>query len=294
MSAEGTIHIPVMLEEVLAGLAPQPGQVLVDATAGGGGHLRRLAESVGPQGRVLAIDRDPAAIERLAGELPGGPAILIWGNYADLPEILAEQGLPQVAGILLDLGLSSDQLADTERGFSFNIDGTLDLRFNPQSGEPAWRLIQRLSAEHLADLIYQYGEERQSRRIARAIVDARRREPIRTARHLAEIVRGAVGARYRDRIDPATRTFQALRIAVNHELENVRLALKRFPDCLEPGGRLAVISFHSLEDRLVKEAFRDDPRWTPLTRKPLRPSDLEILRNPRSRSAKLRLAERAA
>jgi 16S rRNA (cytosine1402-N4)-methyltransferase len=282
-----------LLDEVLVQLDPQPGQTLVDGTAGGGGHLRALLQRVVPGGQVVAIDRDPAAIERLGGQLDGLPVQLVCGNYADLPEILAQRQVGRVSGVLLDLGLSSDQLADASRGFSFSIDGPLDLRFNPQSGEPAWRLVQRLSAEHLADLIFRYGEERQSRRIARAIVEARRSGPLRTAAELAEVVRRAVGTRYRDRIDPATRTFQALRIAINHELDNLRQALNRLPDCLQPGGRLVVISFHSLEDRLVKEAFRDDPRWRRITRKPIRPTEAEVLRNPRSRSAKLRVAARA-
>ena len=261
MTADPTLHIPVMSQEVLAALDPQLGQILVDATAGGGGHLRRLAVSVGPQGHVLGIDHDPKAVERLQQEFTDGPVDIVWGNYADLPEILEDRQLPQVSGILLDLGLSSDQLADASRGFSFHIDGPLDLRFNPHSGEPAWRLLQRLSAEHLADLIYRYGEERHSRRVARAIVEARRTAPLRTAQEVADVIRRAIRSRYRDRIDPATRTFQALRIAVNHELENLQTALRRMPDCLAPGGRLAVISFHSLEDRLVKMAFREDPRW---------------------------------
>jgi 16S rRNA (cytosine1402-N4)-methyltransferase len=281
-----------MCDEVLALLDPRPGQWVVDATAGGGGHLRRLAEAVGSSGRVLAIDRDPAAVERLEASFAGLPVEVIWGNYVDLPEILAERQILSVAAILLDLGLSSDQLADAERGFSFHIDGPLDLRFNPQSGEPAWRLVQRLSETHLADLIFTYGEERQSRRIARAIVAARRQEPIRSAKQFADVVRKSVVGRYHDRIDPATRTFQALRIAVNQELDTLRIALNRFPDCLASSGRLAVISFHSLEDRLVKEAFRNDTRWRAVTRKPLRPSAAEIGMNPRSRSAKLRAAER--
>ena len=196
-------------------------------------------------------------------------------------------------GILLDLGLSSDQLADTERGFSFSSTGPLDLRFNPMQGKPAWRLLERLSAEHLADLIYQFGEERYSRRIARAIVAAAaeigrwKRRPIWPS----WCVRCVPRSRH-DRIDPATRTFQALRIAVNDELKSLEIALRRLPDCLRPGGRLAVISFHSLEDRQVKEAFRDDPRLTPLTEKPVTPSDAECGQNPRSRSAKLRVAVR--
>jgi 16S rRNA (cytosine1402-N4)-methyltransferase len=193
----------------------------------------------------------------------------------------------------MDLGVSSDQLADPRRGFSFSSEGPLDLRFDPMSGEPAYRLIDRLSAEHLADLIYHYGEERYSRRIARAIVDARHAGPIETAAELAELVRRCVPTpRGGHRIDPATRTFQALRIAVNDELKSLEIALRRIPDCLAPGARMAVISFHSLEDRRVKEAFRNDPRMEVLTSKPIRPSEAEIEINPRSRSAKMRVASR--
>ena len=195
--------------------------------------------------------------------------------------------------MVLDLGVSSDQLADPVRGFSFSADGPLDLRFDPSAGEPAWRLVNRLSAEHLADLIYHYGEERYSRRIARAIVKARREKPIKRAAELADLVRRCVPtSRGGHQIDPATRTFQALRIAVNDELKSLEIALRRIPDCLRPQGRLAVISFHSLEDRRVKEAFRDDPRYQVLTRKPVRPSAQEIADNPRARSAKLRVAAR--
>ena len=170
--------------------------------------------------------------------------------------------------------------------------GPLDLRFDPMQGKPAWRLLERLSADHLADLIFLYGEERYSRRIARAIVERRREKPIATAADLAELVRRCVPRTRHDRIDPATRTFQALRIAVNDELKSLEIALCRLPDCLRPGGRLAVISFHSLEDRRVKEAFRDNSRLTSLTRKPITPSDAESADNPRSRSAKLRVAVR--
>ncbi len=207
--------------------------------------------------------------------------------------MLAQLEIPAVDGIVLDLGLSSDQLDDAERGFSFDSDGPLDLRFDTDSGEPAWRLVERLEATELANLIFEYGEERHSRRIARNIVERRAIEPIRTARQLAEIVRRSVprGPDAR-RIDPATRTFQALRIAVNDELGSLRTALEKFPGCLRVGGRLAVISFHSLEDRMVKTAFRDDPRYEVLTRKPLRPGEAEIERNPRARSAKLRVAQR--
>jgi 16S rRNA (cytosine1402-N4)-methyltransferase len=288
-------HQPVLLAEVLQWLAPQPGQTLVDGTLGGGGHSRALAERIAPGGQVIALDRDPEALERAEAALAGLPVRLEHGNFCDLPEILQQLGVAAVDGIVLDLGLSSDQLADSERGFSFTADGPLDLRFDTSTGEPAWRAIDRLSAEHLADLIYRYGEERCSRRIARAIVERRRDDPIRTAAELAELVRRVVPRRRGpQRIDPATRTFQALRIAVNDELKSLEIALRRLPECLRPGGRLAVISFHSLEDRRVKEAFRDDPRYGPLTRKPIIPSEEESSRNPRSRSAKLRVAERKA
>jgi 16S rRNA (cytosine1402-N4)-methyltransferase len=239
------------------------------------------------------LDRDPEAIAVAERNLSGLPIQLAQSNYCDLPEVLAQMQLDAVDGVLLDLGLSSDQLADATRGFSFDTDGPLDLRFNSLQGEPAWRLVNRLSAEHLADLIYQYGEERHSRRIARAIVDARRRSPIRTAAQLAELVRRCVPRSRHQRIDPATRTFQALRIAVNDELKSLEIALRRIPGCLRPGGRFAVISFHSLEDRRVKEAFRDDSRLVVLTKKPVRPQPAEIDNNPRCRSARLRVAQRA-
>jgi 16S rRNA (cytosine1402-N4)-methyltransferase len=209
-------------------------------------------------------------------------------------ESLAEFGVDQVDGILLDLGLSSDQLADHGRGFSFDSAGDLDLRFDTSRGLPAWKLIERMPAQELADMIYRYGEERLSRRIARRIVESRARFPIRTAADLASIVRSCVPRRSSLKIDPATRTFQALRIAVNNEIDALETILRQGPDLLRPGGRMAVISFHSLEDRIVKQAFRDDPRLTVLTRKPIRPSDEEIARNPRAKSAKLRVAERPA
>ena len=213
--------------------------------------------------------------------LAGLPIKLAQSNFCDLPEVLHTVDIAAVDGILLDLGMSSDQLADADRGFSFDADGPLDLRFDPSEGEPAWRLINRLSAEHLADLIYLYGEERYSRRIARAIVETRRQQPIRTAGELAAVVRRAIPPAQRpERIDAATRTFQALRIAVNEELKSLEIALRRFPEVLRPGGRLAVISFHSLEDRRVKAAFRDDPRWEALTRKPVQATEAEMARNP--------------
>jgi 16S rRNA (cytosine1402-N4)-methyltransferase len=292
MSGGTSQHVPVLAEETLAWLRPAAGQIFVDGTLGGGGHARLIAEIVGPTGRVIGLDRDQSALEFARDRLHGLPIDFEHANYADLPEVLAQRDVAAVDGIVLDLGLSSDQLADAERGFSFHSTGTLDLRFDLTRGEPAWKLIERLSDEHLADIIFQHGEERYSRRIARRIVERRRTAPIRTAADLAELVRGAVPRGKHERIDPATRTFQALRIAVNDELKWVSVALRRFPDCLRPGGRMVVISFHSLEDRLVKEAFRDDDRLTVLTRRPVRAGETETAANPRARSAKLRVAER--
>jgi len=292
MPSESTQHVPVLAGEVITWLRPSAGQTLVDGTLGGGGHTRLLAQAVGPTGTVIALDRDPAAVARASVDLAGLPVRAFQGNYSDLPETLGELDLGTVDGILLDLGLSSDQLLDAERGFSFHSAGPLDLRFDPSRGEPAWKLVERLSAEHLANLIYRYGEERYSRRIARRIVETRRAAPIRTAADLARVVRQSVPRSHTERIDPATRTFQALRIAVNEELKWLEVGLRRLPDCLRPGGRLAVISFHSLEDRLVKESFRDDARVDVLTRRPVRPTEEECAVNPRSRSAKLRVAER--
>jgi len=292
MPSGPTQHVPVLPQEVLEWLRPAPGQTFVDGTLGGGGHARLLAERVSPGGLVIGLDRDPIAIERTAIELQHVPLRAIHGNYSDIPETLAELAIPHVDGILLDLGLSSDQLADSNRGFSFQSDGPLDLRFDTSRGFPAWKMIDRLSAEHLADLIYEFGEERYSRRIARRIVEARRTASIQTASELARVIRESVPRKHNDRIDPATRTFQALRIAVNEELKWLKVALRRLPDCLRPGGRIAIISFHSLEDRMVKESFRNDERLTVQTRRPLRATEEEVETNPRSRSAKFRVAER--
>jgi 16S rRNA (cytosine1402-N4)-methyltransferase len=295
MEHSSPIHVPVMAEEVIHWLDPRPGGTFVDGTLGGGGHTLALSDRVGPGGLVLALDRDPAARAAAERRLAGRSIKLAAANYRELGEVLAQLQISCVDGIVLDLGLSSDQLADDTRGFSFDAEGSLDLRFDPDSDEPAWRLIERLTEKQLADLIFRFGEERHSRRIARNIVEQRNKQPIRTAAQLAALVRRSVPhaqARGGPRIDPATRTFQALRIAVNDELGALEESLRKFPDFLRPLGRLAVISFHSLEDRLVKEAFRDDPRYEVLTKKPLRPSEAEIERNPRARSAKLRVAQR--
>ncbi len=286
-------HVPVMLDQVVHWLDPTEGTVVVDGTLGGGGHTRALAGRVGPTGLVIALDRDPAAIAAAERNLAGMPVKLVQANFCDLPEVIRQLDVPAVDGVLLDLGVSSDQLADQERGFSFSAGGPLDLRFDPLSGEPARRLVNRLSVQRLAELIHDYGEERYSRRIARAIVRRRREKPIETALELAELVRRCVPRTAGGgRIDPATRTFQALRIAVNQELKSLEIALRRIPDCLKPQAPLAVISFHSLEDRRVKEAFRDDRRLRALTPKPLRPDVEEVTGNPRARSAKFRVAQR--
>jgi 16S rRNA (cytosine1402-N4)-methyltransferase len=292
MTPGPTQHVPVLAAEVIVWLRPAAGQVVVDGTLGGGGHARLLAQAVGSDGSVIGLDRDEIALEAASERLHGLPLRAVHANYSDLPEVLADLGIEAVDSILLDLGLSSDQLADAERGFSFHSEGPLDLRFDSGRGDPAWKILERLSAEHLADLIFKYGEERFSRRIARKIVEARATAPVRTAAQLAEIVRRSVPRGKFERIDPATRTFQALRIAVNEELKWLEVALRRLPDCLRPGGRMAVISFHSLEDRLVKESFRNDARLKVLTRRPVGPTEQETAENPRSRSAKLRVAER--
>ena len=267
---------------------------VVDGTLGGGGHTRLLAEIVGPTGKVIAIDRDPSAIERGAKELTHLPIRFAQANFCNLPEVLDAVEVESIDGMLLDVGISSDQLADRERGFSFDSDGPLDLRFDPTEGEPAWKLIHRLRPETLADLIYEFGEERHSRRIARRIAHARERQPIESAKEFAKLVTSAIPrqATQQKRIHPATRTFQALRIAVNEELKSLQIALERIPACLKPGGRLVVISFHSLEDRLVKTAFRSPQIWNCLTKSPVEATADEVATNRRSRSARLRAAER--
>jgi 16S rRNA (cytosine1402-N4)-methyltransferase len=289
-----TEHQGVLKSEVLQWLDPRPGGAYVDGTVGGGGHTRLLAERVGPTGLVIGFDRDPGALRHAEPLLAELPVRLLAGNFSTAADVLPALGVDAVDGILLDLGMSSDQLSDATRGFSFDAAGPLDLRFDTGEGEPAWKLLQRLSERHLADLIYEYGEERFSRRIAKNVVIARRRSTIRTSRDLTQIVCDSIprSVARKQRIHPATRTFQALRIAVNNELGSLERALERFPEILRPGGRLAIISFHSLEDRRVKNAFREDPRYAVLTKKPIRPNEEELSQNPRSRSARLRIGEK--
>ncbi|MDO5566635.1 MAG: 16S rRNA (cytosine(1402)-N(4))-methyltransferase RsmH [Planctomycetia bacterium] len=297
MTEETTVHLPVMLNEVVEALQPQPGKTLVDGTLGGAGHTIAIARLVGSQGLVLGIDRDLEAIDRAEKRIKSLNESLsirlAQANYCDFPEALDMLNIQQVDGILLDLGLSSDQLADPRRGFSFDSEGELDLRFDTTEGVPAYELLNRWSAEQIADIIYKYGEERYSRRIARAIVEFREERPLRFASELAAICRRSIpGPRGAMRIDPATRTFQAIRIAVNEELKSLETFFDVAAERLAPGGRLAIISFHSLEDRIVKTRLRDDERYRVITRKPIEATQEELERNPRSRSAKLRVAER--
>lgn len=297
-SASKTQHIPVLLEETIEGLDLAPGKVVVDGTLGGGGHAVAIARKVGSSGLVIGTDRDSSALERLDRRIAelGEPLNLktYFANYCDFDDALERTGVERVDGFLLDLGLSSDQLADRSRGFSFDSDGELDLRYDTTEGEPAYKLLNRWKEEKIADVIFKYGEDRLSRRIARAVVERRRQEPIRYARELAEICRRCdpTPPWSKKRIDPATRTFQALRIVVNDELGSLETFLKKFTESLKVGGRVAIISFHSLEDRIVKNAFRDSEGLRILTKKPIVATGEEVERNPRARSAKLRIAER--
>ncbi len=299
--ATSAYHIPVLLAEVLAGLAPRPGGRYIDGTLGGGGHAAAILEASGPDGQLLGLDVDPAALAETQARLAGfgARASIQRGNFRNLAEHAEAAGFTQVDGILLDLGVSSHQLDTAERGFSFGADAPLDMRLDPEEPETAADLVNRLPETVLADTIYRYGEEHGSRRIARFIVETRRKQSIETTSQLAEIVARALGGR-RGKIHPATRTFQALRIAVNRELESLELVLPQAVDLLVPGGRLAVIAFHSLEDRIVKQFFRaesgyggtEQRRLQIITPKPLEASQAETHANPRSRSAKLRVAER--
>ncbi|TWU02682.1 16S rRNA (cytosine(1402)-N(4))-methyltransferase RsmH [Stieleria varia] len=288
-----TCHVSVMPDEIVAWLGEIQPNVIVDGTYGGGGHSQLLLNVVpSTGGHVIGLDRDPAVLRRTESEDLDDRLSVFCGSYEKTPQALEALGLSHADGMVLDLGLSSDQLADRDRGFSFQNDGPLDLRFDPENGVPADEWLQRNSEKDIADAIYQFGEERFSRRIAREIVArARERSPVRTVNELVEICRRCVPRSKNHDIHPATRTFQALRIAVNDELAILQRTLADAPNWIAPGGRIAVISFHSLEDRIVKQQFRDDERWEILTRKPLRPSDVEVANNPRSRSAKLRVAQ---
>jgi 16S rRNA (cytosine1402-N4)-methyltransferase len=287
-------HVAVLPAEVLDALAPAPGQTLVDATVGAGGHARLLAERLGPTGRLIGLDRDAAMLALARPRLEGLPVTLVQASFAELRHVLDELGIAAVDGVLADLGVCSDQLDAPERGLSFQQAGPLDMRLDPTEGEPATALLRRLSERDLADLIWRYGEERFSRRIARKIVATRQRAPLETTEQLADLVRRCVPwpKGRRPAIDPATRVFQALRIAVNDELGALDRFLAALPGCVKPGGRAVVLSFHSLEDRRVKQAFRQREHWDVLTRKPVQAGEEELRNNPRARSAKLRAALR--
>ncbi|MDB4671110.1 16S rRNA (cytosine(1402)-N(4))-methyltransferase RsmH [Pirellulaceae bacterium] len=292
MTDQNTVHIPVLPQECISSLQLQPGMTIVDGTFGGGGHSRLIASQVGEKGRVIAIDQDPEVFDRAAEWMDEYPIQAVNANFRNLPKILDELEIEEVDGVLLDLGLSSDQLADRNRGFSFSADGELDLRFDPSRGEPAWRLINRLSSKHLADLIYQNSDERYSRRIAAKIVEQRINHPFRNTADLVDLVRRVVPRSKNHNIDPATRTMQALRIAVNDELGALEDAIRQIPQRLKLGGRFSIISFHSLEDRRVKVAFREDNRLEIVNRKPICASEEELVHNSRAKSAKLRVAEK--
>ncbi|HZZ81900.1 MAG TPA: 16S rRNA (cytosine(1402)-N(4))-methyltransferase RsmH [Gemmataceae bacterium] len=286
-------HIPVLPMEVIRWLDPRPGQVVVDATVGVGGHSALIWERIQPDGKLLALDQDPAMLALARERLPDPRILWNHANFEDLPAVLSERKIEAVDAILADVGFCSDQMSDPQRGFSFHADGPLDMRLDTTRGEPASALVRRLGEKELADIFWEYGEERFSRRVARTIVETRKVTPIVTTGQLAELVRRCVPRSKGHAIDPATRVFQALRIAVNDELGALERFLQTAPQCLKPGGRLAVISFHSLEDRLVKQAFRKSPELVKeLTRKPVQASAAEIWNNPRARSAKLRVAQR--
>ncbi len=292
----GEFHVPVMADAVLKLLKPRPGEVAVDATLGGGGHARMLLEAISPDGLLIGIDRDARAIEEAGAALAasGGRSKLIRARMGELARVLSELGVGGVDAILADLGVSSHQLNEGGRGFSFMRDGPLDMRMDCGSGMTAAELISGSSAAELEEIIRVYGEERYSRRIANAIAG---RRDIDTTAKLSAAINRAVPGRRNTRINPATRTFQALRIAVNDELGELKNFLDSAPGLLNPGGRLAVLSYHSLEDRLVKRRFRElagSDGFDLLTKKAMRPGDEEIESNSRSRSAKLRAIRRAA
>jgi 16S rRNA (cytosine1402-N4)-methyltransferase len=283
-------HVSVMPGEVLRLLEPGLGETWVDCTIGGGGHARLIAETIGPGGRLIGLDQDPAMLELARVRLTGLPVELLHANFDQLPEVLEDRGLTTVDGVFADLGFASDQVDEAARGLSFRIDGPLDMRLDQTTGMPASDLVNTLSESALADLFYEYGEERQSRRVARAIVERRRTKPFETTTDLADVVRSRV--RKSGAIDPATRVFQALRIAVNEELGALDRLLAALPRVVKPGGRVGIISFHSLEDRRVKHAFRVREVWEPATKKPVEAGEAELAQNPRARSAKLRVARR--
>jgi 16S rRNA (cytosine1402-N4)-methyltransferase len=290
-------HVPVLLDEVVAWLQPRAGGRYLDATVGNGGHAAAILGASAPDGRLLGLDADPAAVEVARARLSdfGDRATIVNASFREMDRVVEEQGFGSVDGIVMDLGISSRQLDVGGRGFTFRYDEPLDMRFDPTRGESAADLLNRADEAEIADILYQYGEEYKSRRVARAIVRQRERAPITTTRDLVHAVESALGPK-RGHTHPATKSFQALRIAVNDELGALEQTLPIAASLLAPGGRLAVIAFHSLEDRRVKQLLRaggtPDAPLAELTRKPIVPSPEEAARNSRARSAKLRIAER--
>jgi 16S rRNA (cytosine1402-N4)-methyltransferase len=281
-----TYHTPVLIEEVVALLQPRGGAVYVDATVGGAGHAERILRAAAPDGRLIGLDWDEEALAASRERLNewGARVRLVRANFAELDEALMNVGVTTVDGIVFDLGVSSRQFDEPSRGFSFQREGPLDMRMDRATGRTAAEVVNTASEKELADIFFRYGEERRSRAIAKRIVASR---PIETTTQLA----GLIGPR-RGRTHPATRVFQALRIYVNNELENLKRGLAAATRVLKPGGRIAVISFHSLEDRIVKRYFRETPALRVITRRPVTPTEQEIEQNPRARSAKLRAAEK--
>lgn len=306
-----TAHIPVLVSEVIAGLDLKPGDNVIDATLGGGGHAEAILEAIAPKGKLLGIDWDKKAIERAQNRLAQhqNRLILKTGNYREVKAIAYESGFNEISAILLDLGLSSDQLADQSRGFSFTSPGPLDMRFSDEELTTAAEIVNTWSEKDLAHIFRKYGEERHGTRIARLITAFRQHAPFASALELADVVLRGAGRRG-SRIHPATRVFQALRITINRELENLEAALPVMVDILQSSGRLVAISFHSLEDRIVKQFFKREasgclcppelpscccghqPSLRLINKKVITPSPEEIRRNPASRSAKLRIAEK--
>ncbi|MCR9231288.1 MAG: 16S rRNA (cytosine(1402)-N(4))-methyltransferase RsmH [bacterium] len=292
------VHIPVLLREVMEQLDLSPGLVVVDGTVGAGGHSQHILKQIGTTGTLIGLDRDEMMLgfarEKLGVEtLPDGQCFLRQASYAELPAVLEELKLPSIDRVLLDLGLSSDQLSDETRGFGFETPGDLDLRFDTRQGIPAWQLLETLSEAELVEIMEVYGEERFSQRIASQLVQQRKTNPVRTAADLIKAVQAAMPAKAlaTARKNPATRVFQALRIAANQELEQLETMLDAvLPQALKPGGRAVIISFHSLEDRMVKQAFKDRDQWKNLTAKPITATQAEQRVNPRCRTAKLRVA----
>jgi len=288
-----TIHTPVLLEETIRFLAPVDGGIYVDGTLGLGGHAEKIMQSCGPSGRVIGFEWDASALELAQKRLApfGERFYALHRNYSEIMDGLTEMGIHKVDGLLLDLGVSSLQFDSAERGFSYQTTGPLDMRMDKRTHGTAEEIINDFSKEDLADIFYYYGEERQARRIAAHIVEERAKDRITTTSHLARIVARAVPKKFQPRkIHAATKIFQALRIAVNKELDNLTAVLDTTTKILKPGGRVCIIAFHSLEDRLVKWKFKDNPELHILTKKPVIPDIEEIKMNPRARSAKLRAA----